>query len=70
MNYLMSRWDALPVVDATPIPEIRAEEFSRELLLSLTHNLATPVVIRDAIKVYCMRCTRQHNWSHLFGYLG
>lgn len=51
MNYLTSRWEALPPVDATPIPEIRAEEFTRELFLKLTNHLKTPVVIRDAIKV-------------------
>lgn len=51
MNFLMSKWETLSEIEATPIPEIAAGEFSRELLLKLTNNLATPVVIRDAIKV-------------------
>lgn len=48
-DYMKTEWEKLPEIDAEPLIEFTTANFSRENLLSLSKNLAVPVVIRGAL---------------------
>lgn len=50
LRLLKHEWSKLEEVEATPFPEIAAENFTRELFWEATNGLMGPVVIRGAIK--------------------
>lgn len=50
MSYLKARWARLPYREADQIPEMSVVGFTRERMLKLSNNLASPIVIRGAVK--------------------
>lgn len=62
MSYITARWEKLPEVDATPIPELHVSNFTREDMLRLSNGLRRPIVIRGAIK----ETTAVKKWSEKY----
>lgn len=50
LSVLDSQWNKLKEVEATPVPEIDIDSFSREKFLKLSEHFSKPIVIRNALK--------------------
>ena len=48
MSFLRSKWEKLPVIQATFVPEMFLANFSRNEYLRLSNNMRVPVVVRGA----------------------
>src|SRR5690554_4959763 len=50
LAYMERQWHTWPELEAQPIPELAAENFTRETFWEMSNNLRRPVVIRGALR--------------------